>query len=416
MATPLLEPQHHARTQTQEHPSNSVRSVSASNSSATNASATPESAPKTHGQKWWFSKLERPSQAFAYITPNWFASIMGTGIVANAAVSLPFHVPGLHTAALVIWMVTFVLFLGLVGATITHWIGHRSTASSHLFHPVMAHFYGTMPMAFLTVGAGTLQLGRDLLGESLAVKIHAVLWVLGTLLGIFFTVAVPALQFMRHSFRLEDAFPGWLLTLVSLMVSSSTGAMLLPYVPAGEWRITLMYSCYAMFGISLLASFCVLPVLWAKLALRGVGPAAQVPTLWLVLGPLGQSVTAVNLLGTHAHITVDEPTARVLEMFGILYGVPVIGFAMLWLGIAAVITIRTIKLGMPFSLTWWGFTFPVGTVATGFSGLALHTDLTIFKVGAMAIYLLLVCLWAIVAVRSFRASFITGELLAVPTK
>jgi tellurite resistance protein TehA-like permease len=28
--------------------------------------------------------------------PNWFASVMGTGIVATAGVTLPVHVPGLR--------------------------------------------------------------------------------------------------------------------------------------------------------------------------------------------------------------------------------------------------------------------------------------------------------------------------------
>lgn len=35
--------------------------------------------------------------------PNWFASVMGTGIVANAAALLPLHSPVLLTAATVVW-------------------------------------------------------------------------------------------------------------------------------------------------------------------------------------------------------------------------------------------------------------------------------------------------------------------------
>ncbi|PRC49893.1 C4-dicarboxylate ABC transporter, partial [Mycobacterium sp. ITM-2017-0098] len=31
-----------------------------------------------------------------YLGPNWFASVMGTGIVATAGASLPVHVPGLR--------------------------------------------------------------------------------------------------------------------------------------------------------------------------------------------------------------------------------------------------------------------------------------------------------------------------------
>jgi hypothetical protein len=45
----------------------------------------------------------------------------------------------------------------------------------------MAQFYGAPPMALLTVGLSTLLLGKDLIGLTLAVRIDAVLWGLGTL-------------------------------------------------------------------------------------------------------------------------------------------------------------------------------------------------------------------------------------------
>src|SRR5690349_9299283 len=38
-------------------------------------------------------------QQLSYLGPNWFASVMGTGIVATAAASLPVHVPGLRAFA-----------------------------------------------------------------------------------------------------------------------------------------------------------------------------------------------------------------------------------------------------------------------------------------------------------------------------
>ena len=48
--------------------------------------------------------LDRPGDVFRDIGPNWFASVMGTGIVAIAAATLPFRVPGLHVFALAVWV------------------------------------------------------------------------------------------------------------------------------------------------------------------------------------------------------------------------------------------------------------------------------------------------------------------------
>jgi tellurite resistance protein TehA-like permease len=136
----------------------------------------------------------------------------------------------------------------------------------------------------------------------------------------------------------------------------------------------------------------------------------MVPTLWIVLGPLGQSITAANLLGGVAHQAIPAPYADGLQAFGVIFGAPVWGFALLWGVLAAAITIRTIREHLPFSLTWWSFTFPVGTCVTGTTGLALHTGAIMFRIAAAVLYAGLVLAWLIVAVRTAHGS-IRGSLL-----
>ena len=358
--------------------------------------------------------LERPSDLFANLTPNWFASIMGTGIVATAAATLPLQFPGLRTGATLVWALASLLLILLTAATGVHWLRHRETAKSHHWNSVMAHFYGAPPMALLTVGAGTLLLGKDILGEQLALGIDVVLWTAGTVLGLASAVAIPYLQFTRHEVKQDSAFGGWLMPVVPPMVSASTGALLLPYVPAGQARMTLLMGCYAMFGMSLLASIIIITLIWSRLAEHKIGAAAAVPTLWIVLGPLGQSITAANLLGGNAHFAVSGTLARAMEAFGVLYGVPVLGFALMWAALATAITIRTARQGLPFSLTWWSFTFPIGTCVTGLTGLAAHTHLALFEWMAVTGYAVLVTAWIIVAARTFHGSILEGTLLQKP--
>ncbi len=363
-----------------------------------------------HPRRFWLRALGRPADLFANLTPNWFASIMGTGIVATAAATLPLQFPGLRDAATVVWGLAALLLVLLSAATVTHWIQHRSVALSHHQSPVMAHFYGAPPMALLTVGAGTLLLGPDVLGEQLAVGIDMVLWSVGTVVGLATAVLIPYLQFTRHAVKPESAFGGWLMPVVPPMVSASTGAMLLPYIPAGQARLGMLLGCYAMFGVSLLTSLVIIAMIWNRLALHSIGAAAAVPTLWIVLGPLGQSITAANLLGGNAHLAVGAPLAGAMESFGVLYGVPALGFALLWAAIATAITIRTARRGLPFSLTWWSFTFPIGTCVTGLTGLAVHTGLAAFGAMAVAGYAVLVAAWLVVAARTLHGSMIRGTL------
>ncbi len=96
--------------------------------------------------------------------------------------------------------------------------------------------------------------------------------------------------------------------------------------------------------------------------------------------------------------------ASAMNVFSVLYGVPVWGFALLWIALAASLTLRTIRSGLPFGLTWWSFTFPVGTFVTGTTQLALHTSLPAFRWAAVTAFDGLLGAWLVVGIRTALAS------------
>ena len=347
------------------------------------------------------------------IGPNWFASVMGTGIVANAGATLPVQLPGQRTFIQLVWVAAAVLLVVLVAVVGGHWLRHPTSARSHARNPQMTHFYGAAPMALLTVGTGALLVGRDLIGESAAVTVAWVLWCAGTASGLFTAVSIPFLMFTQLSVEPDAAFGGWLMPVVPPMVSAAGGALLIPHAPQGAVRATLMYGCYAMFGMSLVAAMIIITMIWSRLVLYGTSGTARVPTLWIVLGPLGQSITAAGLLGVNASLVVSADLAETMNSFSIIYGVPVWGFAVLWIAIASSLTIRTWRRGMPFALTWWSLTFPLGTFVTGTTQLAVHTGLPAFRAVAVLAYLVLLTTWLMVTVRTTRGS-LWGNLLAPP--
>lgn len=345
--------------------------------------------------------------------PNWFASVMGTGIVANAGATLPVVVPGMRGWATAVWIAAAILLAGLVVLVGGHWLRHPTVARTHARNVQMAHFYGAAPMALLTVATGALLVGRDVVGERPAVDVAWVLWVAGTIGGLFTAVSIPFLMFTQLDVEPDAAFGGWLMPVVPPMVSAATGALLIPHATPGAARATLLYGCYAMFGMSLIAAFVIIAMIWSRLTLYGTSGTARVPTLWIVLGPLGQSITVAGLLGLNAALVVDPRLAEILNAFAIVYGVPVWGFAVLWIALAAALTVRTLRRGMPFALTWWSLTFPVGTFVTGTTQLAVHTGLPAFKVAAAVAYLGLLGSWLLVTIRTVGGS-LRGNLLAPP--
>ncbi|MFF5707003.1 TDT family transporter [Streptomyces sp. NPDC012794] len=358
-----------------------------------------EPAPRTH-----------KAPALRHLGPNWYASVMGTAIVANAGATLPYQLPGQRVACQVLWALSAMALAVLLTARAGHWLHHRDQARAHLLDPAVAPFYGCLAMALLAVGGGTLIVGKDLIGSGAALAVDTVLFTAGTVTGLVMAVVVPYLMVVRHQVEASQATPVWLLPVVSPMVSAALGPLLVPHLPAGQPREALLLACYAMFGVSLLATLLLLPLVFGRLIVNGPLPLALTPALFLVLGPLGQSTTAVNQLADVAPGAIDAPYAHALGAFAVVYGVPVMGFALLWLALAAAMLARAARAGMGFAMTWWALTFPVGTCVTGAAGLARHTGLDAFGWLAAALFLALVTAWVAAAAHTLRGLF-TGRLL-----
>jgi C4-dicarboxylate transporter/malic acid transport protein len=345
---------------------------------------------------------EQAGGAIAQLGPNWFASVMGTGILATAAVLLPVRVAGQTAFAIGAWALATVLLAVLAAATAAQWVRYPAIARSHHRNPAMAPFYGAPAMAILTVGAGTLLAGSKVIGVGPAVTIDELLWTIGTALGLACTIAIPYCMFTGPALTLEQVNGGWLMPIVPPMVSAATGAALIAHLPAGQDQLTLALACYGMFGLSLIASLIVFGLLVARLARHGAGPARLVPTLWIGLGPLGQSITAVGLLSKAARPALPASFGPAIHSLVFVYGVPVWGFAVVWLTIAAAITIRTARQGLPFAITWWAFTFPVGTLVTGTSELSAALGAHVLTWAAVALFGLLLANWLNIAGRTAR--------------
>lgn len=348
-----------------------------------------------------------------YFGPNWYASVMGTGIIANAGALLPYNVRGLRTLVEVVWVGAAGLLLVLVFSSVVHWFTSPHLARSYGRDVSMAQFYGAPPMALLTVGTGALLAGNTMLGARASVDLDWVLWTLGTISGVLCAVIIPYRLFTQIEVRPDAAFGGWLMPIVPPMVSAAAGALLISHVASPAGRATLFYLCLALFGASLFAAMIVITLIWSRLAHFGTSGSARVPTLWIVLGPLGQSITAVGTLSAQAPLAVTPLLAKGTAVFAVLYGVPTWGFAMLWLTLAFALTLRTIRRHLAFSLTWWSFTFPVGVTVTGTIRLSRETGLTAFRVASAVGFLFLLCAWLIVAVRTTLGAR-SGELHRIP--
>ncbi|WP_424893049.1 TDT family transporter [Streptomyces sp. XH2] len=355
----------------------------------------------------------RTASPFRHLGPNWYAAVMGTAIVASAGRALPVRPPGLAGACEAVWVLSAAALAVLLVARAVHWARHADQARRHLGDPAVAPFYGCAAMALLAVGGAGLSVGSGLIGTGAAVAADAVLWTAGTVTGLVAAAGIPYLMVTRHRIEPGQASPVWLLPVVAPMVSAALGPALVPHLPSGQWQAAMVLACYALFGMSLLATLLILPAVFARLIHHGPLPLVLTPALFLVLGPLGQSATAVGNLADAAQGALPAPYAHAAAPFAVLYGTPVMGFALLWLALAAAMVLRAFRQGMGFAMTWWAFTFPIGTCVTGAAGLARHTGLHALTWLAVGLYALLVAAWAVAGARTVHG-LVSGRLLAAP--
>ncbi|MDI5966953.1 TDT family transporter [Streptantibioticus silvisoli] len=380
-------------------------------------SPTPPGTPAPPGNRTLprAAEPERGRPSLRHLGPNWYAAVMGTAVVATGGAALPAGRSWLPGAGVAVWALSVLMLVVLTAARAGHWAVHHDRAREQLLDPAVAPFYGCVPMALLAVGAATAAVGGRVVGAHAAVVADAVLWSAGTAGGLAVAVGVPYLMITRHEVAPGSAAPAWLLPIVPPMVSAATGPALVAHLPAGQAREAMLYGCCAMFGMSLLATLTILPLVFSRLVHGGPLPLAATPTLLLVLGPLGQSVTATGKLADAAPGVVPAAEAHAMGAFAVLYGLPVTGFALLWLALSLALLAGAARRGMPFAMTWWAFTFPLGTCVTGTASLAAHTGLHAAGRLAEALYVLLVAAWATAAVRTGRG-LLSGALLAGPRR
>lgn len=219
------------------------------------------------------------------------------------------------------------------------------------------------------------------------------LWWLDVILAVATCVTMPFIVMQRHRPVLENVTAALLLPIVPAIVASATGGIVAEALPDHGRAFTTLITSYILWGIGESLSACVLALYFHRLTIRSLPPKEVIVSVFLPIGPLGQGGFSIQQLGKVAMKVLPETRAfgalgantvrggEVLYVLGVFLAMVMWGFGLVWL-FFAVVSLATTR-PFPFNMGWWGFTFPLGVLATCTGSLAVNLDSAFFKVATM---------------------------------
>jgi C4-dicarboxylate transporter/malic acid transport protein len=358
-------------------------------------------------------------RAICQFTPNWFTVTMGTGVLALTLNQFPVSTPAihqsLHEAGRGLWLFNIGLFALFTLLYAARWAFFFRGARRVFRHPVASMFFGAIPMGLATIVNGFLAFGVPLWGET-AVSIACPLWWVDVALSLASGVLVPFLMFTRQNHSMEKMTAVWLIPIVAAEVAAASGGILIPHLPDAEAFNVLIIS-YALWAFSVPLAMSVLVILLLRLILHKLPNSDMAASGWLSLGPIGTGALGLLLLGGDSPRTFAAAGLPAVGDaafgIGVIGGTVLWGYGVWWLLLAVLKMARYVRLGMPFNLGWWGFTFPLGVYTLATLTLARVTHLEFFTIAGGALALCLAGFWALVAARTLHGAWF-GYLFVAP--
>ncbi|MGX1176344.1 TDT family transporter [Pseudomonas sp. R151218B TE3479] len=362
------------------------------------------------------SHLPRPMEAIRQFTPNWFAVIMGTGVLALALAQWPAAMPGLHALGEGLWVFNTLLFVVFALMYTARWVLFFDEARRIFGHSTVSMFFGTIPMGLATLINGLLLFGLPRWGEGV-VTVAEVLWWIDVAMSLACGVLIPFLMFTRQEHRIDQMTAVWLLPVVAAEVAAASGGLLAPHLADVHSQMIMLVTSYVLWAFSLPVAFSILTILLLRMALHKLPHESMAASSWLALGPIGTGALGMLLLGSDAPLIFAANglpgVGEIAAGLGLVAGITLWGFGFWWMLMALLITARYLRGGIPFNLGWWGFTFPLGVFALTTLKLADLLKLDFFSAFGGVLVAMLAVMWLIVGRRTLLGAW-HGELFVSP--
>ncbi len=343
---------------------------------------------------------------------NWFTLVMGIGIVAALTYTSPIPISGMQAMGIAFFLLANLVFILALGLWSWRWLRHTDEALKDFSDPGKLLFYGALAMSISVIGNDYLVIGRHLISPATAILISKTFWLCGVVVALVTVIAIPYLLFVSHEVSLEDTHASWLIPVVPPIVAAATGAKLIPYWSTLSQQFFFTILILAMFGMTFFLFIMISSLYYSRLVYSGKIAGGFVPSVWIVLGPIGMSMTVFSTLPLVTQPFL-EPWTSGFHALGIIFAISMWGVGIWWIVIASLYSLLHLakkESEIPFNLSWWSYVFPLGSFTTGTYALNELIGHSFFAVAGLLQFTALIGFFILVLTKTL-AGVLNGSLL-----
>lgn len=267
------------------------------------------------------------------------------------------------------------LFVALVIGYALKIAHFRDEVAAELAHPIKLNFFPAFSISLLVLSTAFLD---PLPGVS------QLLWIAGASIHLLFTLYVMSVWIHHTRFQIDHLNPAWFIPVV--------GNILVPI--AGVEHASLETGWF-YFSIGLLYWLVLLSLFFNRAIFHQPLPERFVPTLFILIAP--------PAVGFIAYLALNGGE---LDSFArVLY------YSALFTTLLLVTQVRTFA-ALPFSLSWWAYSFPIAAVTIATLLMYQLLGGTLFLILSWALLLLLIAVILMLVVRTVMAIGAGGIFVA----
>ncbi|TKA32941.1 hypothetical protein B0A50_01167 [Salinomyces thailandicus] len=350
-------------------------------------------------------------------SPSWFSVTMGTGIVANIFIAIPWKASWLYYLSIIFFVLNVALFSLAFAASFLRYTIWPQIWTVMIQDSANSLYLGTIPMGFATIVEMWIFVCVPAWG-TWAAYFGWALWMLDSIVAVAVTITLGVLLMSAsHQRSLDSITATQLLPLAATIVAAGTGSEVAHILPNPQHALGTIIASYVMWGMAAPMALTVLVMYYQRLALHKIPPREVIVSAFLPLGPLGFGGYTILYLGKTAKQvfprtdTLDPLAGQIAYILGFFVALIMWGWGLLWFAFALAAIYKSRPI--PFNMGWWGFTFPLGVYSVSTMLIGEELPSLFFRVLGTIFGTAVIALWIVIAAGTAQGAW-TGVLFNAP--